>query len=317
MLNAHIDDVRTFVSVVEAGSVSAAARELHLTQSAVTRRVQRLERAIGADLIDRRHRPFTLTTTGVRAAEHCRRMLSDVNHLRALSAYGTNIAGEARLGVAHALTELALAQSLDTVRLAWPTIEWRVRTGWSQDLIARVETGALDAACVLLPDDQRVPRGVRGDRLALEEILVVAARADADNLRTPHDLGTRGWIVNPEGCAARARVRRALSRSGFPFHISVEAYDYELQMALVARGRGVGLVPRRLLERSRSRSQLAPVKVRGFAFPFAIWVVTPDAAGHLAKPLRAVRDALVAELRGREASGGSQPTRGRTPAAVN
>jgi DNA-binding transcriptional LysR family regulator len=54
MRNTDISDARTFIAVVEAGSVSRAARELHLTQPAVTRRVQRLEQAVGAQLIDRR-----------------------------------------------------------------------------------------------------------------------------------------------------------------------------------------------------------------------------------------------------------------------
>jgi DNA-binding transcriptional LysR family regulator len=77
--------VRTFVAVVEAGSVSRAARELHLTQPAVTRRVQRLEQAVGAPLIDRRKRPFALTDVGRAAVERCRRLLSATHELKALT----------------------------------------------------------------------------------------------------------------------------------------------------------------------------------------------------------------------------------------
>jgi DNA-binding transcriptional LysR family regulator len=60
----NVEDVRTFVAAAEAGSISAAARELHLTQPAASRRIQRLEDALGAPLIDRRKRPFTLTDAG-------------------------------------------------------------------------------------------------------------------------------------------------------------------------------------------------------------------------------------------------------------
>ena len=73
MRNMDISDARTFVVVAEAGSISRAARELHLTQPAVTRRIQRLEQAIGASLIDRRKRPFALTDVGQAAIERCRR----------------------------------------------------------------------------------------------------------------------------------------------------------------------------------------------------------------------------------------------------
>ena len=298
MLNAHMEEVRTFVAVVDAGSVSAAARHLHLTQSAITRRVQRLERAVGAELIDRRRRPFGLTSTGVRAAEQCRRILSDITQLRALAVDKDPPAVEARIGVAHALTELVLARSLDVVRRACPTVRWRVCTGWSRELVARVQAGTLDAACVLLPADQRVPPALQGHRVAADDILVVAASGQAARLRTPGDLAGHGWIVNPEGCAARARVERALARLGLPFGVNVEAYDYDLQMTLVARGRGLGLVPRHLLERSALRAELTPLRLHGFTFPFAVWTVTSDAAGHLAGPWNTVRDALSAHLRG-------------------
>ena len=57
-------DIRAFVAVAEARSVSRAARALYLTQPAVTRRMQRLESALGVTLCDRTRRPVTLTEAG-------------------------------------------------------------------------------------------------------------------------------------------------------------------------------------------------------------------------------------------------------------
>jgi DNA-binding transcriptional LysR family regulator len=292
MLNAHIDDIRTFVAVADARSVSGAARELHLTQSAVTRRVQRLEQALGAALVDRRHRPFALTPEGTAAVERCRRMLVVVADLRGVARGMATVAGEVRFGVAHALNQLTLVGPMDAVQRAWPAITWRLRTGWSQDLIARVQQGALDGACVLLPEGNGLPSAVRGERIALETLLVVSAPAAARRLRTLGDLRDATWVLNPEGCAARAQLERQLARARLPLRVAIETYDYELQMALVARGRGLGLVPRRLLQRSRARTRLATPRIAGLAFPFAIWMVTQDVDGRLTAPLAAVRDAL-------------------------
>ncbi len=295
MLNAHLEELRTFVAVVDAGLISVAARHLHLTQSAITRRVQRLERALGANLIDRRHRPFAVTPAGVRAAEQCRRVLSEVVRLRAQTASGPPVV-EARIGVAHALTEVVLAHSLDAVRTAYPTVHWRVCTGWTQDLLARVQAGSLEGACVLLAADQRAPTDLQGHRVATDDILVVASRDEAGRLRTLRDAAGYGWIVNPEGCAARARVERTLARNGLPFIINVEAYDYDLQMMLVARGRGLGVVPRHLLERSKWRAQLRPLRIREFVLPFAVWTVTSPTMNHLVRPWALVRERLSADL---------------------
>src|SRR4051812_4877789 len=123
-----ITDARTFIAVVEAGSVSGAARELHLTQPAVSRRLQRLEQAVGALLIDRRKRPFALTDIGQAAVEHCRRLVATRDELKSLAQSGTVTTRECRIGVAHALTELALAEPLDEMRRSFPAVVLRLHT---------------------------------------------------------------------------------------------------------------------------------------------------------------------------------------------
>lgn len=296
MLNAHVEDIRTFVAVADARAISMAARELHLTQSAVTRRVQRLEHAIGVHLVDRRHRPFALTAAGVRALESCRRMLAAAAELRDTGSQTPGTAGNLTLGVAHALTELVLVEPMEALGESWPDVRWQVSTAWSQDLLERVRTGALDAACVLLPDGQPLPQGLTGRVLASEELVVVAPRAWEDRLTTLAQVARRGWVLNPEGCAARAWLRRALGRRDALLEVRVDAYSYELQMALVARGRGLGLVPRRLLDRSPSRHQLATLRIRGLRFPFTIWIATADDRPRLPGALSALGQALAKQL---------------------
>ncbi|MGE3274358.1 MAG: LysR family transcriptional regulator [Vicinamibacterales bacterium] len=288
----HIDDVRTFVAVSETGSLSVAARALHLTQPAVTRRLQRLEQAVGAPLVDRRRRRFALTDVGRAALERCRRLVAAADDMEALGHGAPLPARECRLGVAHALTEVALTDPLDDVHAAYPGVTLRLSTGWSADMMARVRAGGLDAALVLLPEGHRPPAGTHGEILADEELLVIAPRATARRARTPADLGRSAWLLNPEGCAGRAALLRCLGRARQPLHVAMETYDYELQMRLVARGRGLGLVPSRLLARSPSRAALARVGVTGFRFPFPIWLVTGDSASAVAPVITAFREAV-------------------------
>ena len=290
-----VDDARTFVAVVEAGSVSRAAAELNLTQPAVTRRVQRLEAAIGVSLLDRRRRPFALTLVGRAAVDRCRRLLSVAEELRLLARDPRVPSGEIQVGVAHALTELAFSHPVDEVRRAFPGVTLRLRTGWSRELLDRVRTGALDAAAILLPEGERLPGGVLGEMVGKERLAVVAGRQWTQT-RDLRDLGEAGWVLSPEGCAARAALERELARAGLPLRVNVETYNYELQFSLIARGRGLGLVPRRLLARSRTRSRLRVLRVRGLAFPLTIWLVGREIPAPLELPLRALSRALAQRL---------------------
>jgi len=267
----EIDDIRAFVAVADAGSVSAAARELFLTQPAVTRRLQRLESAMGAPLLDRRRRPFALTRAGQVAIERCRGLLASFHELRAVAGEGRQPGGELRIAVAHALTELTLAGPVGAVQRAYPRVVLRLSTGWSRDLLERVRTQAVDAAFLLLPEGEALPASVAGVRIAGERLLVVAARSRQPGTVRVTDLGGESWVLNPEGCAARAALRRTLAVAGADMRVAVETYNYELQLSLVARGRGLGLVPSRLLARSRYRRRVRALRVGGLDFGMTIW----------------------------------------------
>ena|SRR5438093_5791619 len=93
----ELDDVRAFVSVAGCRSVSQAARDLNITQSAVTRRLQRLETSLGAALFDRRTRPVRLTTAGEAALGSCRRLINDIREVQA--AVGKAMPPWARFGL--------------------------------------------------------------------------------------------------------------------------------------------------------------------------------------------------------------------------
>jgi len=262
----------------------------------VTRRVQRLEQAVGAQLIDRRKRPFALTDIGQAAVERCRRLVSTRDELRSLGQTGLPPTREFRIGVAHALTELALVEPIDEMRLAFPAVVARLYTGWSRELLERVRGGALDAAVVLLPKSETLPGGTDGDALGSEQLAVIASRDWRARAWAMRDAAEVGWILNPEGCAARAWLQKLLGRVGMPLRVGVETYNYELQMALVARARGLGLVPARLLARSTSRRQLCKIRVRGLEFPMTIWMISSMLTPLLDQPLNTLNRALKRRL---------------------
>src|SRR2546426_7187983 len=132
MRNMEFDDLRTFVTVAETRSVSQAARQLFLTQPAVTRRLQRLEATLGSPLIDRKRRPFALTPAGHQVLERCRRGVHLGREGQEAIASDGGPAGEVRNGVAHALTELTLTRPLYFLRKKFSPGDLRVANGWGR-----------------------------------------------------------------------------------------------------------------------------------------------------------------------------------------
>lgn len=275
----ELNDVRAFVRVVDSGSVSAAARDLHITQSAVTKRLQRLEVSLGAKLFDRTQRPVGLTAAGRSAVKKCRRLLDDMSDLRAAVSNGHSATlADVRVGVSHALGEVVLTEPLGTVREEFPRYGLRLSTGPSLDLLNLVRTSALDAAIILLPEADRLPAEVLGTALGKERLVILGPRKQPTRVRRIKDLEGVQWILNREGCGARAILRRELARAGIDVTAVVESATYELRLLLASQGRGLTLAPERLLRTSPSRSRLQILRVAGLHLPFTIWSVQRSSA---------------------------------------
>jgi DNA-binding transcriptional LysR family regulator len=292
----EFEDIRTFVSVAEAGSVSQAARQMFITQPAVTRRLQRLETALGTNLVDRRRRPFTLTAAGQGVLAECRKVLNSVREVHAVISRDGTPSGELKIGVAHALTEIALTEPLDSVRRKFPRVNFALVTGWSRQLFERVRSGSLDAAIILLPEENKQPPDVKSVALGTERLVVVAAKGMRSGKKKLADLRRTNWILNPEGCGARAALERTLRRADIEMHVGLETYNYDLQLSLVAKNRGLSLVPSRILNRSGLRSRLRELRISGLEFPLTIWSMRGQLSGSLDSVIEELNQQLIQRL---------------------
>lgn len=316
--NMDVDDIRIFIALATTRSFSRAAQELFLTQPAVTRRLQRLEHELGATLVDRRRRPLALTAAGLAALEKSQKVLDGLSALHGVVHAGSSLHREFRIGVAHALTEFALVEPVEIVHRQFPHLALMLSTGWSRGLVAMARTGHLDAAFVLLPAEEKLPYGVEGLPLARERLVPITSRGTSRLPRTLRDLDGAEWILNPEGCAARASLLQSLERENVRSRVAVETYTYETQVALVARGRGFGLVPQRLLLRSGYRANVRAIPIQGLYFPLKIWSIHRSLPADLSVPLEHLSVELRTELnRAVDGHGGDAYTRRSRSRPVN
>lgn len=288
----ELDELRAFVAVAETGSVSAAAARLHLTQPAISRRLQRLEAALGVALFDRQTKPLAITPAGRAVLDQSRRILQSVDELRLTVNHEP--AGEFRLGVSLTFEALALAQPIDQVRKAFLRVALEVTTGWSPALVDQLQAGALEMAFVVQVEGDRLSPHVTGRLLGREPLVFIAPSHARLHTVEPERLAEWRWVVNPEGCGCRRALQHALHRASVPFLVAVEVYGWDLQLSLVARGAGLALLPASILRRSRLRSRVRPFRVQGLEFELELWAVRGRPLGTLEPVAAALADALAA-----------------------
>jgi DNA-binding transcriptional LysR family regulator len=121
-----LEDLRALVEFARAGSIAGAADRLFRTPSAITRQVQRLEAALGAELLDRSVKPPRLNSLGSRVLEQARDLLQRTEALKSLTSSDAEPHGLLRIGLAHALAEGTLIEPIQALTEKYPKVRLRL-----------------------------------------------------------------------------------------------------------------------------------------------------------------------------------------------
>jgi DNA-binding transcriptional LysR family regulator len=179
----HLETIRAFVRVVEAGSFSVTARERGVSQSTVSKQVAALEAHLGAELLRRTSRSFGLTEPGAAFYESAVRLLSDLEAAEShVGRRQVSPAGLVRATVAPVFGGLYLIPRLQAFFAQYPHIDLELRTAPDlEDLIARgldiaIHNGPLSDSSLIVRKIASVP------------VIVVAAPSYIERKGAPVDL---------------------------------------------------------------------------------------------------------------------------------
>ena len=140
--------------LAEHRSFSRAAEAAHVTQPTLSAGVQELEKILGAPVVDRGRAGVILTAAGEEAVARAGAILTEAEDLvQAARGAGQPLAGRFRLGVIPTIAPFLLPKALPALRTRFPKLKLFLREDLTGQLIARLKSGALDAALIALPYD--------------------------------------------------------------------------------------------------------------------------------------------------------------------
>lgn len=237
----ELDDLRIFVEVAQHGTLTAASPALHLSQPAITRRLQALERRLGVRLFTRVGRRLQLTEAGGQLVERARNLLGEVAEIRAVMAtYGTGARGLLRIGASVTACLYLLPPIFQLFRERHPEYPLRVRNDRSTRLGDLVREGRIDVgiASVLAP-----PEGIRVvPWLELQLALIRPPEA------APGPVGFAALaelpLVLPSAGTLRTLTDGLFARLEIAPSVVAECDSLEVVRAMVATGFGQAILPR-------------------------------------------------------------------------
>jgi LysR family positive regulator for ilvC len=260
----HLDGLRHFVDLARTLHFGNSSRNCRLSQSALTRSIQRLEQELGVSLLRRDNRNVSLTAEGARVQRYAREVLAGFEQLQAeLRAGKDRVTGALSLFCSVTAAHSFLPTLLSRFRQAYPEVTIVLQTGYAVDALARLQDDTVDATVAALPES--VPASLLSRAITRTPLLFVAPRAECEVRRMvehpPIDWSEVPMIL-PESGLARAGIDRWFRARSLAPRVYGEVSGNEAALSLIALGCGVGIVPGLVLEKSPLHGEVQALEVR-------------------------------------------------------
>lgn len=240
----NLRDLKYLVALAEHRHFGRAAAASFVSQPTLSTQIRKLEDELGVSLVERAPRRVMLTPVGHEIAERARRIMSDVEQMTELARRSRDPeAGTVRLGIFPTLGPYLLPHVLPGVRERFPRLELLLVEEKTDQILARLRDGRLDAGVLALPvhDEQ-----LHAEPLFDEAFVLAAPRAHPvaahAALRTG-DLHDLDLLLLEEGHCLRDQALDVCHLAGAGERAGFRATSLETLRQMVAAGVGVTLLP--------------------------------------------------------------------------
>ncbi|WP_164661142.1 LysR family transcriptional regulator [Tropicibacter sp. Alg240-R139] len=256
VINFDFGDLQAFLAVKETGSFHMAADRLNLSQPAVTRRVRKLEEALGSTLFERTTRAVKPTLAAKRLQVRAEAILEDAQETaRAMRDESVAFAHQRNLVVTVAtiptVVSRVITPALAAFRTAGHKARIRVLDSDANEVTEAVAGGEADFGLCSIPamDPGTVFEPLLDDRISL--VAPIGHGLTGTELVNLSDLSDEPLILPARGTGNRLLIDEAMARAMVPLRWTYEVGRTATALEMVADGLGLALVPQSAIERAR------------------------------------------------------------------
>lgn len=244
-MNFDLADLRAFVAVAELNSFRAAAESIHLSQPALSRRVEKLEAALGIRLFDRTTRSVSLTAVGRDFSRKARALLDDLeNSLLSMRDVASSQVGEVVIACIPSAVYYFLPQVLKEYHAKYPRIRVRIVDDSANAVLESVTRGEADFGISII--------GTQEPEIEFQAILaesfVLACRRDhplaVKRQVSWSELGQYDYMTVDKSSGNRLLLDHALASANARPSWVYESKHISTLVGMVDAGLGIAVVPR-------------------------------------------------------------------------
>ncbi len=298
-----LSQLRNLVAVIEAGSVRQAARNLNVSQSAVTKSIKQLEELLGTELLLRASHGVSATAAGDALARRAKVIEAELRQARNdIEAVQGAATGEIRIVASPTVMMGLLPKAIVNFKKARPGVNFQIEEGLYPDVLPSIRTGDIDFAVCLVPERPR-DEDLNFDLLVRDQ-LTPAVRAGHPLTRVKkialEDLVDVGWVVYQRSRTGRDIFEQTFALNDLePPTNMTKSTSFACTLALVEQSDYVTLVPRKIFAGKIVGGAITPLNLETSMPAWNVMVISR--AKHALSPLCA---AFLEDLHRTEPSGG-------------
>ena len=260
----NLELYRVFYTVAKSGSLTKAAEELYISQPAVSRSIKQLETQLGVTLFTRTHRGMTLSAQGGKVifseVERALGLLEEAENR--ISEMNNSATGTLRIGASDTIFQYFLADKIAEFHERFPAVKIELMADFTPDTIEKLKSDKCDVAFVNLPITADSDLKLHANCMRLNDVFIVGEKYKelAGNSVSLATLKKYPLVLMDENTIARRSLNNFLSSVGVSFTPSIEVGSWDLMKRLVAKGMGVGVIPREYAKKRLDEKTLYEVK---------------------------------------------------------
>ena len=252
---------RVFKEVAETGNISLAAKNLYISQSAVSQSIKQLEVALQARLFSRSPRGVTLTGEGQMLYEYVRSALSLLSTGEdKLSQAQQLLLGTLTIGASDTVTSLFLTPDLEAFHRKHPGIRLKIVSGRSAKVLSLLKSGVVDIAFASSPADKT--NLLDFPCFETHSVFVAGSNypCDFDHVYTLQEIAAFPLILLERKASSRAYVEQYFQQHGVSLKPEIELGSHNLLISLARIGLGVACVTEEFSQSGLGRGVILPVR---------------------------------------------------------
>jgi LysR family transcriptional regulator of abg operon len=265
-MNFEVKQLRHFVSVVDEGSITRAAKAQHISQPALTRSIRNMEERIGGPLLIRSSRAIAATEAGQTLYQYAQLIIRQAElAMRDVSAISRGELGHLHIGIGSMFAPSLIRHLIPAISRQFPGLQLRITEGFFEDLVEGVRSGDMDVIVSNFPPDL-VPEDVILKPLfkVRTEFVAGARHPLAGRERvTTDDMRRSDWAIVKHPHIVSFLEDFFASASLPPLAVAVETSSLATLKNLVLMGTFVAMLPRLWIEEEIASGEICVLRHAG------------------------------------------------------